>query len=295
DFTVNAMSYDIADFSIIDYLGGKADLESAVIRTIGDPRVRFTEDPVRMLRAVRFAAQLGFRIDGDTWEAMVELAPAIARATPPRLYEEVLKLFLCGEGEAAYQLLRRSGLFAHLFPEYDRWLARESGGFPHVGASRALERVDETVRKKSPPSPGLLLAMVFGDYLEEKGAELKAQGLPPQQGVDQAVAEFVQATAPVVLIPNRAALVLRDILYAPNRFRKIPGRRAESFTQRPSFREALEYFRFTTEQTGGSMRQVQWWEQLAAGAPVEAPEAAAEGAPKRRRRRRRKPRPTGEA
>lgn len=107
DFTVNALAYNIADYSIIDFVGGVEDLERGVICTIGDPMIRFTEDPVRMLRAVRFAALLGLTIEEATWRALVVNAPAITRATPPRLYEEVLKLFLSGEGEKGYQLMRR--------------------------------------------------------------------------------------------------------------------------------------------------------------------------------------------
>jgi len=107
DFTVNALFYDIGDFSIIDYTGGMDDLKRGVIRTIGAPATRFTEDPVRMLRAARFAAMLGFTLEDVTWDAMAEQSATITRSSPPRLYEEILKLFLCGEGEKGYQILRR--------------------------------------------------------------------------------------------------------------------------------------------------------------------------------------------
>ena len=125
DFTVNALAYSISDFTILDFVGGMEDLERGVIRTIGDPSVRFTEDPVRMLRAVRFAALLGFTFEKMTWHALVENAPGITRATPPRLYEEILKLFLSGEGETTYQHMRLGGLFAPLFPWLDECLDRE--------------------------------------------------------------------------------------------------------------------------------------------------------------------------
>src|SRR5512138_276800 len=116
DFTVNALCYNISDFSLIDYVGGLDDLHRCVIRTIGDPWQRFTEDPVRMIRAIRFAAILGFTVEENCWQALVELAPSIGRAAPARLYEEVLKLFLSGEGERTYQLLRHCGLFTYLLP-----------------------------------------------------------------------------------------------------------------------------------------------------------------------------------
>ena len=150
DFTVNALAYTISDFSIIDFVGGMEDLERGVIRTIGDPSVRFTEDPVRMLRAVRFAALLGFTFEEKTWQALLENAPGITRATPPRLYEEILKLFLSGEGEATYQLMRLGGLFAPLFPGLDEWLDRETEGFPHVRSGRNLEWIDRRIEAGTP-------------------------------------------------------------------------------------------------------------------------------------------------
>jgi poly(A) polymerase len=126
DFTVNALFYNIVDFTIIDHVGGMEDLKRGLIRTIGDPVVRFTEDPVRMIRAVRFAAMLGFNIEERTEAAMTELCGSINKATPPRLYEEVLKLLLMGAGERTYQLMRHSGLFEPLFPHFDAWLGGES-------------------------------------------------------------------------------------------------------------------------------------------------------------------------
>jgi len=130
DFTVNALFYNIADFSVIDYVGGMQDLRLGLIRIIGDPVVRFTEDPVRMVRAVRFAAMLGFEIEENTYRAMLELKDRLALASPSRMYEEVLKLFLLGEGEKTYHLLRKTGIFGVIFPRLNEWLDTESDGFP---------------------------------------------------------------------------------------------------------------------------------------------------------------------
>ncbi len=109
DFTINALAYDIADSSVIDYSTGLGDLKDRLIRTIGDPGVRFTEDPVRMLRAVRFAASHDLAIERTAWESLCELAPAVARVSPARLYEEVQKLFLTGSARPAFSLLEKGG------------------------------------------------------------------------------------------------------------------------------------------------------------------------------------------
>lgn len=290
DFTVNALIYDIADFSIIDHVGGMADLERGVIRTIGDPRVRFTEDPVRMLRAARFAAMLGFAMEAETWEAILELAPTITRSAPPRLYEEILKLFLLGEGEKNYQLLRQTGLFDHLFPSFSRWLERETDGFPHAWISRALEWVDGRIGGGIKVSPPLLIALLFSEYLEEKASFFRQEGCPHQEALNLSIAEFLGELAPTVLIPHKTGLAVRDILASLHRFRKIPGKRATVFVARPGFGDALDYLRFVSEVTGEERKICVWWEKFAQENPVpQAGEGAArDGAvPKRRPRRRR--------
>ncbi len=297
DFTVNALFYDISDFSIIDYSGGITDLKRGVIRTIGTPMERFTEDPVRMLRAVRFAAMLGFTIEDTTWDALVSLSATITRAAPPRLYEEILKLFLCGEGEKGYQFLRRSGLFVALFQDFSDWLDRETEGFPHIRMGVALDWIDRWGREGEKVQPPLLFALIFGEYLEEKCQALHSSRIPLQQGLDMAIAEFLGGLAPTVLIPHRIGMRMRDILSCQRRFRKTPGKHPLSFVSRPCFAEALAYFRFTCAVTGESTDILRWWEKFvldnrpsltgdtAGKFGTETPPAAAKG---RRRRRRKK-------
>ncbi|AJE04953.1 polynucleotide adenylyltransferase PcnB [Geobacter pickeringii] len=291
DFTVNALSYTVADFSIIDYVGGMEDLRRGVIRTIGDPLVRFTEDPVRMLRAVRFAALLGFAVEDETWHAVLELAPAITRATAPRLYEEVLKLFLSGEGERVYQLMRQTGLFGHLFPRFSAWLDRESDGFPHAQLGKALEWVDSQMGSGEPVSPPLLLALMFGEFLEERADELAASGVPPQESMSAAVAEFLGEQAPLVTVPHRIGLAVREMLALQYRLRKIPGKRPQAVLARNCFAEAIAYLRCRSLLTGEGTKVLDWWERYARESvmpPVEGGSGEGDSAPRRKRRRRRR-------
>ena len=295
DFTVNALFYDIGSFSIIDYCGGIADLKLGIIRTIGPPAERFTEDPVRMLRAVRFSAVLGFNIEDATWDALVSLSATITRAAPPRLYEEMLKLFLCGEGEKGYQLMRQSGLFAALFPTFGEWLDLETEGFPHTWTGAALDWLDRQTREREKVTPHLLLALIFGEYLEEKGAILHGAGMPPQQALDAAVAGFLGELAGTVLIPHRIGMKMRDILACQRRFRKTPGKHPLSFITRPCFAEAFAYFRFICGISGEGSDLLKWWDDyiLANGRSSQA-EATGEREqvistkPARRRRRKRR-------
>lgn len=296
DFTVNALFYDVGDFSLIDYVGGVEDLKACVIRTIGDPRVRISEDPVRMIRAVRFAAMLGFTMDEETWEATLEMCRTITRAAPPRLYEEVLKLFLMGEGEACYQLLRRTGLFAALFSRFNDWLDTEAEGFPHTVVSRAFEIIDERAQEEK-VSPELFFALVFGEYIEEWAAALQKDGLPPTQATHQAVSDFFADLAPVVFVPNKVVMGVRDILGFQHRLRKTPGRHADAFAARPGFRAAFDYLRFKAERFAEAKKLLAWWERYLSLNPTALPAdglssederpPTGEGAKKRKRRYRR--------
>ena len=298
DFTVNALFYNIADFSIIDHVGGMEDLKSGLIRTIGDPLVRFTEDPVRMIRAVRFASMLGFNIEERTEAAIAELCGTINKATPPRLYEEVLKLLMLGAGERTYQMLRHCGLFEPLFPQFDAWLAKESDGFPHARVGKALDWVDEQIGQGVQVSPPLLMALMFGEYLEEKIAAFRQAGAAPQLATDMAVSAFAGELAPTVAVPNRVLLAVREILSCQQRFQKTPGRNGRGLIARAIFPDALEYLRFMEQLSPGKRSLADWWQRFAVEqplptateAPEEAPaEAGGAGKKKRRRRRRRKP------
>ncbi|MBI3574343.1 MAG: polynucleotide adenylyltransferase PcnB, partial [Gammaproteobacteria bacterium] len=125
DFTVNALYYDIRDFSVVDYANGVEDLKAGVLRTIGDPEARYREDPVRMLRVVRFAAKLAFKIEAKTEAPIERLAHLLATVPPARMFEEVLKLFHGGYALETFELLRRYNLFQYLFPLTDECLSRE--------------------------------------------------------------------------------------------------------------------------------------------------------------------------
>jgi poly(A) polymerase len=288
DFTVNAMFYSIVDFSIIDYAGGMADINSGRIHTIGDPVTRFTEDPVRMLRAVRFAAMLGFEIAPDTHKAILDLHDNIIKASPPRLYEEILKLFLAGAAEKTYQMLRHTGLFAALFPHFSVWLDSRKEGIYHTWTTKAFDLIDNHAVQGEKLSPALLIALVFGLYLEEKSAGYRHSGLSPQQAVASAVAELLGETAATVQIPQRVALQVREILVMQLRFRKTPGKQAHTFIGRHSFADALCYLRFATAIRAKEEHLAPWWDNFVRENPAVAREEVVDVEPPKSRPRRRR-------
>ncbi len=304
DFTVNALFYSIADYSVIDYVDGMADLRKGLIRIIGDPVVRFTEDPVRMVRAVRFAALLGFEIETRTYEALLEHKDKIALASPARMYEEVQKLFLLGEGEKTFQMLRHTGMFGVLFPHINAWIDSEEGGFPHTWVGKALEWVDICVQAKRKVEPHILFCLMFGQYIEDKWKRFRSSGMVPLDALDKAVAEFLGEVVPRVQIPRKAALAIRDILWNQGRFEKTQGKAPLYFLRRPGFADTFEYLRFTSELTGERLELRAWWKdfirshpKVPGEAPLHAPAKVPgrPGQPKRTddRKRRRRPRRRG--
>jgi poly(A) polymerase len=293
DFTVNALFYNVADFSVIDYVGGMHDLRKGLIRTIGDPLVRFTEDPVRMVRAVRFAAMLGFEIEEITYSAILELKGKVALASPARMYEEVLKLFLLGEGEKTYQLLRKTGLFGVIFPRLNEWVDTEESGFPHIWIGKALEWVDTCVQAGRKVEPQILFGLMFGQYIEEKTAGIMKSGSHALDAVTKAVSEVLSEQIQRVTIPKKVGLPMRDMYWNQHRFEKREGKHPRYFLRRPGFTDAFEYLRFTSEVTGERTELRHWWKDfikanpLAAGEEKERQKGVERRArPKRRRRRR---------
>jgi len=304
DFTVNALFYSIADYSVIDYVNGMADLRKGLIRIIGDPVVRFTEDPVRMVRAVRFAALLGFEIEARTYEALLEHKDKIALASPARMYEEVQKLFLLGEGEKTFQMLRHTGMFGVLFPHINAWIDTEADGFPQTWVGKALEWADVCVQTGRKVEPHILFSLMFGRYIEEKWKQLRDTGMAPLDALDKAVAEFLGEVVPRVQIPRKTALAIRDILWNQGRFEKTQGKAPLYFLRRPGFADTFEYLRFTSEFTGERLELRAWWKDFIRSHPLvpgeAAPPAPAKGParpgqPRRpdERKRRRRPRRRG--
>jgi poly(A) polymerase len=289
DFTINALAYNIADFSVIDYSTGLADLQQRLIRLIGDPRVRFTEDPVRMLRAVRFAASHDFLIEPTAWESLCELSPTISRVSPARLYEEIQKLFLVGSARPAFSLLEKSGLLAALFPSLGRWISGDSRHLALLDAN--LNGLDQLYLSGKPGSPALFLAAFFGPSLEEAALASHRDGIPHQQALDAACAMLMKEISQTVSIPVRVGGRLRAILALQASLHRMPSRRPASIVGRPEFGEALTYLRLTAETRREHRVPLEWWDAFLLETPSVTPsEPPTDEVPTKKRRKRRRKR-----
>ncbi len=171
DFTVNALFLDPIEHVIHDYIGGLVDLEANLLRTIGDPLVRLAEDPVRILRAVKFATRLGFRIDEPTWEAMCALAPSLSRSAPPRVLEEILRLMRSGTALGAMRMLRACGALQVILPQVDAYLGSKDDAADQERADtfwRLMEALDADVHQGYVPSTPVCLALLALRVIERE-------------------------------------------------------------------------------------------------------------------------------
>jgi poly(A) polymerase len=290
DFTINALYYNIRDFSVVDFSTGLADLRAGVIRLIGDPEVRLREDPVRMLRAVRFAAKLGFRIDAAVEACLPRMAELLADIPPARLYEEVLKLFQGGFGVQAFELLRHYGLFDHLFPAVAQCLAEEEGGFPRMLIVRALENTDARIAEGKPVTPAFLFAALLWEPLRRVEAAYEEAGEPAPRALDLAADDVLRDQAKAVAFPRRFALVTRDIWSLQPRLTQISGRRPARLIEQPRFRAGYDFLVLRAAAGEDIQALADWWtafQEADAGEREQLVKPTAAGRARRRPRRRR--------
>ncbi|MEJ2687595.1 MAG: polynucleotide adenylyltransferase PcnB [Gammaproteobacteria bacterium] len=296
DFTVNALYYNIADFSVVDYVGGMADLKDGVLRVIGDAERRYREDPVRMLRAVRFAAKLGFRIHEDSERALWELGHLLREMPPARLYEEILKLFMSGAALPSYELLRHYDLFDHLFPFTEEALAQEAQGFPQTLLTKALANTDARVNADRPVTPAFLFAALLWAPMSRWLTRFREQGMTEAQAIQSAGRQIVSDQCRHVSLPKRFSLPMREIWALQPRFEQRTGKRPQRLLANPRFRAAYDFLLLRGESGEVPEELCQWWTEFQTLEPEERDRRTEGGRPPRKRRRRRSPRRTsGEA
>lgn len=287
DFTVNALYYNVADFSIIDYAGGVEDLKSGVLRLLGDPETRYREDPVRMLRAMRFAAKLGFRIAPETEQPIDALGALLADIPPARLFEEVLKMFLGGTAVGSFEKLRQYGLFAQLFPDTESCLARLDHEFPLTLVLKGLENTDTRIREEKPVTPAFLFAVLLWEPVRQRAEELQAGGTAPHQAIQQAAAEVLSRQLTRVALPRRFSTPMQEIWSLQPRFAHTRGKRPARLLTHPRFRAAYDFMLLRADSGEADPELAAWWTALQEGDSETPPPSKPESASRRPRRRRR--------
>jgi poly(A) polymerase len=290
DFTVNALYYNIADFSVVDYAGGLSDIEAGRLRLIGDdPVARYREDPVRMLRAVRFACKLGFMIDPDCAAPIRDLAPLLGEISPARLFDETLKLFHSGYALPAFEKLRHFDLFAQLFPATDACLAREDHAFPITFVSRGLDNTDKRILEDKPVAPAFLFAVLLWEPVRLRYQKLLDEGAPSAEAMALASHEVATAQQRQVAIQKRFALPMREIWALQPRLERRQGKRPLALLGHPRFRAAYDFLLLRAEAGEADPELAQWWTQFQAVDAHERQRMLGSSPQRKRKRRRRKP------
>jgi poly(A) polymerase len=302
DFTANSLYYNISDFSVWDYCGGYEDIAARKLKLIGDPETRFREDPVRMLRAARFEAKLGFTIDAATAEPIERLSDLLGGVPPARLFDETLKLFLGGRGERSLEVLRRRGLLASLLPTVDAYLTAHPGSLVEKLLIQGLKNTDERVQADKPVTPTFLFALLlYGPIagIIESTPHERWHELSTILDACDLAARQAQTN---VAIPKRFSLGVREMFALQPRLEHPRGRRALRVLEHPRFRAAYDLLLLRAEHGLASQETADWWtriqevsaeerDQMADGLTGQAQRS--DGPPRsnggRRRRRRRRP------
>jgi poly(A) polymerase len=259
DFTVNALYYDIRDFSVLDYAGGMQDLQTRTLRLIGDPETRYKEDPVRMLRAVRFAAKLGFDIEERASAAIFELGPLLRDIPSARLYDEALKIFHSGHALRAYELLREYGLFAYLFPELDVYLKSEPSEAVLDFIEQALVNTDQRVREDKPVSPAFIFACLLWPVMHQRAIQLQSEKLSTLQALHTAGSEVFSRQVNIIAVPKRFSQIARNIWNMQPRFSNTRGKQPLRLLNHPNFRAGYDFFCIQSMVGLTTHQLCQWW------------------------------------
>ncbi len=238
DFTVNALYYCIRNFTVIDFANGIEDLRNRQLRLIGDPETRYREDPVRMLRAIRFAAKLDFEIEPETAAPIRDLAPLLTHIPSARLFDEVLKLFSAGYGEATYDLLKSYRLLESLFPETVRAI---DAGEPDELIRRALQNTDARIAQGKSVTPYFLFAAMLWPALQAEWLRRQDNGEPVQLALHQAIGKVIGRQVQATAIPKRFSGPMKEIWELQMRLPRRQGKRALVTMEHPRFRAAYDF------------------------------------------------------
>jgi poly(A) polymerase len=299
DFTANALYYTVDDFSVRDYVGGFEDVQARVLRLIGDPEARYREDPVRMLRAVRLSAKLGFSIEPAAAEAIPRMASLLSGAAPARLFDECLKMFLAGHAESSFLGLEANGLLPALFPETAKALATNSSGALRATVLEALRNTDARIAQDKAVTPAFLFAALLWPAYCRELAVLQKQGVDASVAQQRAADRVTLHQAERIALPRRFSQPMQEIWLLQPRFTQRLRKRVFRLLAHPRFRAAFDFLELRAIGSPDLAEDVAFWREAQQASPEHLAETLAgktndargdEGdpaAPRRRRRRRR--------
>jgi poly(A) polymerase len=247
DFTINALYYSSNDFKVLDFANGVKDVEDKVIRLIGDPQTRYREDPVRMLRAIRFATKLDMKIADETRAPIAELAPLMANIPAARMFEEFLKMFISGKAVANYNQLREYHLFKFFFPAVDQALNNNNELLERF-IIQAMTNTDKRINNDQRVTPAFLFAAMLWYSLQSYIQQINANSqLAPQDAFFAALSEIMPEQQRSIAIPKRFQSVMKDIWILQEKLERREGKKAFKTFEHPKFRAGYDFLLLRSE------------------------------------------------
>ncbi|WP_337843031.1 polynucleotide adenylyltransferase PcnB [Rheinheimera sp.] len=264
DFSINALYYSVNDFCIYDFANGIEAIAERKIELIGDPETRYREDPVRMLRAVRFATKLNMQIAPDTLAPIQELSVLLKNIPAARMFEEALKLFLAGKGFDNFMLLNELGIIKQILPGVAKSLKQDSEGKMLQLITSAMQDTDERVAIDKPVTPAFTFAALLWYPVEVRAQTLLIEsGLNELDAFNIAMMEVLDDVQRSIAIPKRFTLTIRDIWSLQSRLSKRAGRRAFKLLEQTKFRGAYDFLCLRAKAEGGDLLELaQWWQRF---------------------------------
>ncbi|MGB0895512.1 MAG: polynucleotide adenylyltransferase PcnB [Parashewanella sp.] len=262
DFTINALYYDISDFSIRSYGGGVNDIQSGIIRMIGDPETRYREDPVRMIRAIRFATKLNMQIAAETAAPIKTLAPLLKDIPAARMFEEVLKLYFSGKASANYQMMQEYHLFEPLFPQVVQALKEDQAGTVSRMLKQVFENTDQRIAAEKPVTPAFFYAALLWYPLQQKAQDIMLEsGLSQYDAFFAAMGDVIEQQCQTIGIPRRFSTPTKEIWQLQLRLERGQGTRAFKLIEHPKFRAAYDLLLLRSGSESGKINKIaQWWQ-----------------------------------
>jgi poly(A) polymerase len=259
DFTINALYYNIADFSVVDCTGGMADLQSNIIRIVGDPERRYREDPVRILRAVRFASKLGFNIDPASEAIFLTHAHLLQNVPAARLFEEFQKLLLSGYALKTFPLLQQYDLLPILFPSCQQTLSQDAVKLIYA----TLANTDERIKDNKPVTPAFVLAAILWESLQQETEARKATDMHPYAAEQLAITHILTEQTRRIGLPKRFAVMVREMWQLQGRLQQLQRKQIFRLLEHPRFRAAYDFLGLRL-QAGDSVvaTSFEWWTQF---------------------------------
>ena len=261
DFSVNALYYSAADETVLDFVGGMDDLRARELRMIGDADVRYREDPVRLLRAIRFAAKLDFKLEKETDRAIDNCAELLRDIPAARLYDETLKLFMGGCAQVTFDVLQRYRLFEFICPETAACvddMEDEEGSVARF-LKQALANTDARIHEGKPVTPAFLFAALLWEPVKRDSKAIEAQGMSAVQAIDSAGVDVLARQIEHVAMPRRFSLIAREIWCMQPRLTDSRSRRADEMVENPRFRAGYDFLLLRGESGENVREDGNWW------------------------------------